>query len=189
MPFEPSEQQARVAADPITLPGLFDEGHPSRSTPINECVRLGPEVLIWRRAFPGTLDQASQARKFARFLLGTTPFADDAELIVGELAGNALRHSRSGRPGGHFTVEITLISASHKSLNSPGEAVSVLITVYDLGGGGVPQVGDDTERADSYDENGRGLGIVAAIADRVGYQGTPATGHRVWAYLSQSTGR
>jgi serine/threonine-protein kinase RsbW len=160
MPFDPREEESRVAADPITLPGLLDDGHPSRSEPINESVRLGPEVL------------------------GSTLFADDAELIVGELAGNAIRHTLSGPPDGHFTVEITLTSARYQALNTPSAAGSILITIYDLGGGGIPQFGDGNQRRDSYEENGRGLAIVTAIADRIGYQGTPATGHRVWAYLS-----
>ncbi|MFC7386717.1 ATP-binding protein [Sphaerisporangium rhizosphaerae] len=185
-----------MAADPVTLPDLLADGHPSaialphplvdghpsRSEPITEAVRLGPEVLIWRRAFSARPDQAAEARRFVRFLLGSTVFADDAELIVGELAGNAIRHTRSGPPDGHFTVEITLTSARHEALTAPASAVSVLVTVYDLGGGGVPRFGDD--RHGSYEENGRGLAIVTALAARVGYQGTPTGGHRVWAYLT-----
>ncbi|MFC4534022.1 ATP-binding protein [Sphaerisporangium dianthi] len=172
-----------MAAIPITLPEPLAGGHPSRSEPVSESVRLGPEVLIWRRAFSARPDQASGARRFARFLLAGTVFADDAELIVGELAGNAIRHTRSGPPDGHFTVEITLTSARHAALTAPASAVNVLITVYDLGGGGIPRF-DDGGRHDSYEENGRGLAIVTALAARVGHQGTPAGGHRVWAYLT-----
>ncbi|GAA3798210.1 hypothetical protein GCM10022226_16970 [Sphaerisporangium flaviroseum] len=139
----------------------------------------------WRRAFPGAPDQASEARWFVRFLLGSTPFADDAELVVGELVGNAVRHTRSGSPGGHFTVEITLTSPHQEPLRTPAAAVSVLITVYDLGGGGSPRFGDHDQWEDSCEEDGRGLLIVTAVADRVGFQGTPATGHRVWAYLAR----
>ncbi|MDH2429713.1 ATP-binding protein [Sphaerisporangium sp. TRM90804] len=179
----PAQEEARVTADPITLPGPLGEDHPSRSAPINESVRLGPEVLIWRRAFPGRADQASEARRFVRFLLGSTLFADDAELIVGELAGNAIRHTRSGPPDGRFTVEITLTSARHEPLTTPATAVNVLITVYDLGGGGTP-LSTVPDRRDSCEESGRGLAIVTALADRTGHQGTPTTGHSVWAYLS-----
>ncbi|MFC6086217.1 ATP-binding protein [Sphaerisporangium aureirubrum] len=144
--------------------------------------RLGPEVLIWRRVFPGGLDQAPAARRFVRFLLGDTPFAEDAELIVGELAGNALRHTRSGSAGGHFTVEVTLTPAPCRM---PTRAAGVLLTVFDLGGGGSPCFGGPGA---PYEENGRGLSIVHALATRAGHQGTPATGHRVWAYLSASGG-
>jgi hypothetical protein len=136
----------------------------------------GPEVLVWRRVFPGRMDQAPAARRFARFLLAGTPFADDAELVVGELAGNALRHTRSGRPGGCFTVEVGLTTARRDPV-----PVSVLLTVYDLGGGGVPCLAPG---GFSDEECGRGLSIVAALSTRTGHQGGPATGHRVWAYLS-----
>ncbi|GGK66610.1 hypothetical protein Sme01_10520 [Sphaerisporangium melleum] len=174
-----------MAAAPVTSPGLPHAGHPSRAVPVNEAVRLGPEILIWRRAFPGALDQAAEARRFTRFLLGSTAFADDAELVVGELAGNAVRHTRSGTPEGQFTVEITLTSPGHEPLATSAAAASVLITVYDLGGAGIPRFGDGDGVDVPCAEGGRGLAIVTALAERAGFQGAPATGHRVWAYLAR----
>ncbi|MEU9884170.1 ATP-binding protein [Sphaerisporangium sp. NPDC051011] len=178
-----------------TPSGILGAVPPSLPAPLGESVRLSPEILIWRRAFPGTPDQASEARKFVRVLLGGTAFASDSELIVGELAGNAIRHTASGKPGGHFTVEIAFRSSRRRPASGPVRAASVLLTVYDLGGGNVPRIRDDDRRRVPYgaeedlpiDENGRGLAIVTAVADRVGYQGTPATGHRVWAYLTEGT--
>ena len=55
-------------------------------------------------SFPGRRDQVRHARAFvARFLAGH-PAADDAVLLVSELATNACAHSASGRPGGVFMV-------------------------------------------------------------------------------------
>ncbi|MET8157137.1 ATP-binding protein [Sphaerisporangium sp. NPDC005289] len=172
------------AADWIAPPGLSYAGHPSRAVPVDEAVRLGPEILVWRRVFPGALDQAAEARRFTRFLLGGTPFADDAELVVGELAGNAVRHTRSGSPEGHFTVEIALDSPRRRPLGASVRAVGVMVTVYDLGGAGVPAFGDHGRADIACAEGGRGLAIVTALAERAGFQGAPATGHRVWAYLA-----
>lgn len=123
----------------------------------------------------------AQARRLVRFLLADTPCADDAELIVSELAGNALRHSRSGDADGSFTVEVVLGRAS--PLRHGGEAIGILITVHDQGGNGVPWFRRE-QPPDPNEENGRGLATVAALATRTGYQGGPTIGHRVWAYLS-----
>jgi serine/threonine-protein kinase RsbW len=55
-------------------------------------------------SFPGRHDQVRHARAFvARFLDGH-PAADDAVLLVSELAANACAHSASGRPDGVFMV-------------------------------------------------------------------------------------
>ena len=57
-------------------------------------------------SFPGRRDQVGHARAFvARFLDGH-PAADDAVLLVSELAANACAPSASGRPGGVFMVRI-----------------------------------------------------------------------------------
>ncbi len=174
-----------MAADFIISPGPPRAGRSSRAVPVDEAVRPGPEVLIWRRAFPGALDQAAEARRFTRLLLGGTPFADDAELVVGELAGNAVRHTRSGSPGGHFAVEIILTSPRREPLGGPVAAARVLVTVSDLGGAGAPRFGGHGEADVPCAEGGRGLAIVTALAERTGFQGAPATGHRVWAYLAR----
>src|SRR5262245_21572592 len=110
MPLGAGEEEARVASDSVAFPGLLDDGDPTVSKPINESARMSPEVLTWRRVFPGSLEQAPEARRFVRFLLDGSMFTEEAELIAGELVGNALRHTRSGQPDGHFTVEIALTS-------------------------------------------------------------------------------
>ena len=54
--------------------------------------------------FPGRGDQVRYARAFIRRFLDGHPAADDAILLVSELAANACAHSASGRPGGVFMV-------------------------------------------------------------------------------------
>jgi len=54
--------------------------------------------------FPGRGDQVRYARAFIRRFLDGHPAADDAILLVSELAANACAHSASGRPGGTYTV-------------------------------------------------------------------------------------
>jgi Histidine kinase-like ATPase domain len=54
--------------------------------------------------FPGRRDQVRIARAFIRRFLDGHPAADDAILLVSELAANACAHSASGQPGGVFMV-------------------------------------------------------------------------------------
>jgi anti-sigma regulatory factor (Ser/Thr protein kinase) len=65
------------------------------------------EPMSWRgcaQSFPGRPDQVRAVRVFlARFLAGA-PGADDAVLLISELATNACTHSASGSPGGRLTV-------------------------------------------------------------------------------------
>ena len=198
---------------------LYGSGRGSAGSPCPVLARVSVPPcsggLIWRRVFPGTLDQAPRAREFVRLLLADAPRADDAELIVSELVGNALRHSRSGEPGGWFVVEVMSHPLPGAENPGPDTAAAVLLTVYDCGGAGVPRFnrlerGGTPERdggaagnggsephgeverhgglqrwgwPDDDEEGGRGLATVAAIAFRVGCQGSPSAGHRVWAYL------
>ncbi|MFG1706716.1 ATP-binding protein [Nonomuraea sp. M3C6] len=135
---------------------------------IDAMVDLHPGGLTWRRTFPGTLDQIPHVRHFTCYLLADSPCQDDAEQIVAELAANALQHTSSGRPHGTFIVEITRTTTT------------ITIAVYDCGWGSIPRFG---ERCCSDAERGRGLAMVAAIADQVGYEGNDELGHRVWAKI------
>jgi anti-sigma regulatory factor (Ser/Thr protein kinase) len=69
---------------------------PGRITPL--------PLRVCVRSFPGRRDQVRHARAFvARFVEGC-PTADDAVLLVSEMAANACAHSASGRPGGSFII-------------------------------------------------------------------------------------
>jgi anti-sigma regulatory factor (Ser/Thr protein kinase) len=56
--------------------------------------------------FAGRVDQVGRARAFVAGFLEGNPGADDAVLLVSELAANACAHSASGRPGGTFVVRV-----------------------------------------------------------------------------------
>ena len=114
--------------------------------------------------FPGLPAIVPSVRKFVRGILAGSPSADDMELIAAELASNAIRHSPAGQDGGQFTVTVR---------TGHGWA---RIEVSDSGTGEwhAPQ-GADLEA-----EYGRGLAIVAALADKLGHDIT-ASGQAVWA--------
>lgn len=114
--------------------------------------------------------------------------AERAELIVAELAGNAVLHGHV--PGRCFRVTLTL--TQHGPHAAPETTGTLRIAVTDARGekppvlrtasdhGGEPDPGDDTE-SDGESESGRGLLIVAALADRWGTEPYPPSGKSVWA--------
>jgi len=121
--------------------------------------------------FEGDAAQVRAARRFVTgFLGGDWLDSDAAVLLASELAANAVLHSLSGRPGGKFTVRAAV---------KPGEYLWV--EVEDEGGTWITQAADG--------ECGRGLDIVAAIADEWGRDGDPVTGWVVWARLRASRSR
>ncbi|KWW98164.1 hypothetical protein TH66_23280 [Carbonactinospora thermoautotrophica] len=117
---------------------------------------------------PGIPAMASVARHYVRELLADCPRVDDVELVVSELVGNALRHTRSGGDGS-FTLRVLL---------KPGW---VRVEVADQGGPGAPQVVRAGE-----EESGRGLAIVAMLADRIGHDLT-VEATTVWAEFGWPT--
>ncbi|GLX05440.1 ATP-binding protein [Microbispora sp. NBRC 16548] len=121
----------------------------------------------WRlsRHFLGRPASVTEARRFITSTLGTWPVAEAAELIVSELATNAVRHTASARFGGKFTVSIQ------------AEPDQVWLGVVDEGGAEVPRLVRPSD-----DEGGRGLLLVANLADNWGVYGNHA-GRTVWALL------
>ncbi|TDC97719.1 ATP-binding protein [Actinomadura sp. 7K507] len=109
----------------------------------------------WRRAFPGEPIQARAARRFTATLLDGCPQLDEVLLAVDELVVNALRHTKSGQPGGAFTVEITRWDGT------------VTVAVTDEGGSSEPVATDAGDDA----ESGRGLRTVSLIAACWGWFG------------------
>ncbi|SNT62374.1 Anti-sigma regulatory factor (Ser/Thr protein kinase) [Actinomadura meyerae] len=107
-----------------------------------------PETsMYWRRDFHGKADQIRLVRAFAAHLLPDFPSLDDVLLVLDELSVNAVRHTRSGRDGGRFTVEISM------------DVAGVIVYVTDQGGPGQPRLRDITDLA----EGGRGLLTVEAL--------------------------
>jgi hypothetical protein len=104
-----------------------------------------PGAIAFERAYPGTADQPGRVRADLTDVAGAYPVRDELVLLASELAANAVLHSRSGHPGGVFTVQATLY---------PGDYAWV--EVIDQGGQWPADTHDD--------EHGRGLAVVAAIA-------------------------
>jgi anti-sigma regulatory factor (Ser/Thr protein kinase) len=103
----------------------------------------------------GRAERARVARAFAVGVLGPWhPRGDDAALLVSELFGNSVRHSRSGAAGGTVTVAV-----------SAGDGL-VRVEVTDRSGPEVPEL--DAAGRDA--EGGRGLQMVAGLAARWGWR-------------------
>jgi serine/threonine-protein kinase RsbW len=102
----------------------------------------------------GRAERTRAARAFVGVVLGPGhPCRDDAALLVGELFGNSVRHSRSGAPGGTVTVAVRT-----------GDGV-VRVEVTDRGAPGAPEL----RPADRDAEGGRGLQLVESVGKRWGW--------------------
>jgi anti-sigma regulatory factor (Ser/Thr protein kinase) len=105
-------------------------------------------------------------------LVEGTPVADDFILLASEVVTNAVVHSRSGLPGGVFTVHAEV---------RPG--YFAWLEVEDQGGPWIEQAAPD-------EEHGRGLALVAALAGDGNWTvedgSTPGT-RIVWAWLDWPT--
>jgi len=129
--------------------------------------RQGP--LVWRKTFPGTLDQPAQVRRELVTALQTRPDLDEILLVASELCTNAVIHTRSGHQGGTFMIEVT----------ADGE--SLLIAVTDSGAPTEPRLLNPAQT----DTNFRGLYVVKALSDGYGVHGD-AEGRTVWALFASS---
>jgi serine/threonine-protein kinase RsbW len=68
-----------------------------------------PTDVRWEKAYLGLPATVRNVRRDVRAILGPCPevVVDDVELVVSELANNAIRHSRSGANGGTYIVRIS----------------------------------------------------------------------------------
>lgn len=117
------------------------------------------------RLFDGHPARVARARRFVAAVLNGCPVTDGAVLLTSELVTNALAHTPSGT-GGSFEVIVWR------------DADSVLVAVLDDGSDSSPA----TMGVNLESESGRGLGLVAALADRWGHQGGTAV-RAVWFLL------
>lgn len=125
--------------------------------------------MEWSQTYPGLPSMVPAIRAYVRGLLLGSPRRDDAELIASEFAGNAIRHTPSGAPGGQITITVT---------TRPGWA---RIALHDVGDG-------DWTRptpAEALGDYGRGLVLVEALADKLGHDVDEA-GQTMWAELAWS---
>lgn len=90
----------------------------------------------------------------------------DVDLLVCEIATNAVQHSASGRPGGGLWVTV-LVSAGR-----------LRVEIQDDGGSaGCPMI---PVKGSAWDEGGRGLLMVSQLADRWGALRGENGHHTVW---------
>jgi anti-sigma regulatory factor (Ser/Thr protein kinase) len=119
-------------------------------------------------------ESVREARAMVRRSLGSRhPAADAAVLCVSELAANAITHPASGQPGGRFAVTVQAV---------PG---GVEVRVRDSGPATVPAVAG---RGRPDGEGGRGLAIVAALAQEWGSDAAPA-GRDTWCRIAAEVTR
>jgi anti-sigma regulatory factor (Ser/Thr protein kinase) len=159
--------QAMISARPGVTPA-FSVGSAATGT-----AAPPPAMRSLRRTFRGEPAQVPLAREFVfRYLDGRHCPAEavqDILVCATELAANAVLHSRSGLPGGHFSVEVVCAGQS------------VHVAVEDSGG-------PWTERGHgSVDEEyGRGLQVVSALSADMGIAGD-ASGRMAWFCCHWST--
>jgi anti-sigma regulatory factor (Ser/Thr protein kinase) len=130
------------------------------------------DVTRLSRMFPGQPDSIWVARSFAWvFAVAHVPHdvADTIELVVSELSTNAVEHTASGLPGGHFVLELEARGGFFR------------VAVVDMGSSTAPTQGEGGD--DSYAVSGRGLFVVDAVAKQ--WASEPVrVGRRVWADLA-----
>jgi serine/threonine-protein kinase RsbW len=76
---------------------------------MNDLTAVPVRDVRWEKVYTGLPTTVSHVRRDVRAILGPCPevVADDLELVVSELVANAIKHSRSGEPGGTYTVRIS----------------------------------------------------------------------------------
>lgn len=130
-------------------------------------------VLVSRSAvLAGDAEVSAASRRLlaeALAVAGSCPAADDAELVISELAGNAFRHTCSGK-GGEVRVTVAV---------TPGEWLIIL--VGDDGPdtpGAVPVV---PSQRPAPAESGLGLWLVGELSAAYGYAGGLSWALLPWA--------
>jgi serine/threonine-protein kinase RsbW len=120
--------------------------------------------LWWSREFPGRADEVRQVRHWIQALLPERDPRDDLAFIAGELAANAVIHTRSGLQGAVFNVQLAWCAEWTR------------VVVGDSGSDSTPQ----PKAAQEIDVGGRGLLTVRELSAQWGICGS-ADGRWVWA--------
>jgi anti-sigma regulatory factor (Ser/Thr protein kinase) len=129
-------------------------------------------------------EECRNARQFVRELLGCwglSYLSDDAELIIAELVGNAVRHGLRAAPqirragASPSALRLCLLRRSRQSRSAEGE---VMLAVTDPSDD-VPQPKAPSDSG----ESGRGLQIVGALSYVWGWSPIEGSGKAVWAVL------
>jgi anti-sigma regulatory factor (Ser/Thr protein kinase) len=126
-----------------------------------------PTVTHFERSYPGTTDQVRLVRADLRAVLEDCPIGHDVILFASELVTNATVHSRSGHPGGRYTVRAEIHHGDY-----------AWVEVEDGGG--------DWANANAGTGLSHGLDIVNTLAADWGIDGDE-DGRIVWARLDMPT--
>ena len=168
--WEPDEDDDEVA---VPIPAL--PSSPPQLLPVPSAWWETPAVTS--RPLNPVLEESRNARQFVREMLtcwGLSYLCDDAELIIAELVGNAVRHGLRAVPA------VRQPSAWHSALRlcllrRVGE---VMLAVTD------PSDDIPAPKAPSDNgESGRGLQIVGALSYVWGWSPIEGHGKAVWAVL------
>jgi len=122
----------------------------------------------WTRDFRGTRDQVVEVRHWLEDLLPDCGPRADVLLLASELSTNAVVHSRSGEPGGQFSVDVDWTPTL------------VRVIVGDQGSDKAPAVAAKAGSAPPLGESGRGLLLVDELANAWG-TASPLKHRWVWA--------
>lgn len=122
---------------------------------------------IWSKKFAGRPECLAEVRHFAFAVLGDCDAAHIVALVADELAGNAIKHTASGEPGGEFVLRLARFADRCR------------VRVDDQGGPSIPVI----RAPDEEDEFGRGLTIVAMLSASWGADGD-ASARSVWAEIT-----
>lgn len=136
---------------------MADEGPYARHHTAN----AGPPALLRQRAFPGRPEQVREARHWIASVL---PACEPREVLVqiaSEFCANTIEHTRSGAPGGQFTVHLAWSARTARlTVAAPTEAGG-----HDLGALSTPRRGKHAkifspvaERGHRPGGGGRGAG-------------------------------
>lgn len=158
--------QARCAGEVAAFAVEDPKGHPGALYPLS---RPKTRSMCFRVAFTAEAANAADVRRLIAFCLtcwGHAELIDGATLATTELFSNAVKH---GSQNEHDTVTVT------GEFNSGGLWIAVADSLPNL-----PAPCD----ASLDEERGRGLALVAAVADGWGAEPSETgTGKRVWFTL------
>lgn len=117
------------------------------------------------------------ARRWVRMVTGLPANEASAlEVVVSELATNAIKHSESGSPGGFFTVRVAFLDASRIRIAvTDGGPKAFGSTRFPRWQGGSPD-----------EDHGRGLVLVRALSRRAGVLGVKGGPLTAWAVIHRA---
>jgi Histidine kinase-like ATPase domain len=164
--------------DEVVVPIPAPPASPPQFLPVPSAWWETPAVMS--RPLSPVPEEARAARHFVRELLtcwGLVYLADDAELIIDELVGNAVRHGMRTAPPGLA-----------RGASSPALRLCLLRRIGEV----MLAVTDPSDQAprpkapSSEGESGRGLQIVSALSDVWGWSPIEGSGKAVWAVLKSA---